>query len=354
MRNRRLQPRSPLASRPDARRAGSAGRDCRARNRRCRVRLSGQRRRPSSSSSGRPRRSCSSTSRCRTDASELLVHVRDFTKGHPSVNANNHPIRHGPVVGVHNGRIANDDELLADHPCARAEPRMTVDSEAVFAAGRPFAATTRRRSRRSTARWRRPGSTSAGPGVLYLARGVGRPLWLGEWQNGVVFASTEYALGVARAVLRPELRKRELGDGTVLAFHHGRVVSRQRFRTPKWRRDGRPPGRRRPAGARLLPQPPGVDRRRGLDGVTAAEGAVREDRPRPARPGGRGRGTGTSTRRRGASRTCGTPATRSAARGGCGGRPTSRRTSAAGRARRASSTPCSTARSSRSSPIVMS
>src|SRR6516165_7536119 len=46
-------------------------------------------------------------------ANEALVHVRDFTKGHPSVAANNHPIRHGPVVGVHNGRIENDDELLA-------------------------------------------------------------------------------------------------------------------------------------------------------------------------------------------------------------------------------------------------
>src|SRR5215469_14405743 len=66
-------------------------------------------------------------------ATELIVHVRAFTKGHPSVPANNHPVRHGPVVGVHNGRILNDDELLAAHPCARSEPSMTVDSEAVFA-----------------------------------------------------------------------------------------------------------------------------------------------------------------------------------------------------------------------------
>src|SRR5579862_5669383 len=27
---------------------------------------------------------------------ELLVHVRDYTKGHPSIPANNHPVRHGP------------------------------------------------------------------------------------------------------------------------------------------------------------------------------------------------------------------------------------------------------------------
>src|SRR5579875_1579230 len=66
-------------------------------------------------------------------ATQLLVHVRDYTKGHPSIAANNHPVRHGPVVGIHNGIIVNDDELLADYDCARAEPKMTVDSEAIFA-----------------------------------------------------------------------------------------------------------------------------------------------------------------------------------------------------------------------------
>src|SRR5947207_3083473 len=66
-------------------------------------------------------------------ADELLIHVRDYTKGHPSIPANNHPVRHGPVVGIHNGIIVNDDELLAPLSCARAEPRMTVDSEAIFA-----------------------------------------------------------------------------------------------------------------------------------------------------------------------------------------------------------------------------
>ncbi len=67
------------------------------------------------------------------EATQLLVHVRDYTKGHPSINANNHPVRHGPVIGIHNGIITNDDELLAPHSCARAEAKMTVDSEAIFA-----------------------------------------------------------------------------------------------------------------------------------------------------------------------------------------------------------------------------
>src|SRR5690348_11838128 len=42
------------------------------------------------------------------NATQLLVHVRDYTKGHPSINANNHPVRHGPVIGIHNGIITNE------------------------------------------------------------------------------------------------------------------------------------------------------------------------------------------------------------------------------------------------------
>src|SRR5205809_5913941 len=67
------------------------------------------------------------------DVTETLVHVRDYTKGHPRIEANNHPIRHGAVVGVHNGIIFNDDELMENHGFERAEPLMTVDSEAIFA-----------------------------------------------------------------------------------------------------------------------------------------------------------------------------------------------------------------------------
>src|SRR5215470_8464804 len=65
--------------------------------------------------------------------SDALLHVRDYTKGHPEIDANNHPIRHGSVVGVHNGIIENDDALLERHSLERAHPDMTVDSEAIFA-----------------------------------------------------------------------------------------------------------------------------------------------------------------------------------------------------------------------------
>src|SRR5688500_7487890 len=66
-------------------------------------------------------------------STQVLVHVRDYTKGHPTIESNNHPIRHGAVVGIHNGIIANDEEIMAAHGFQRQEPEMTVDSEAIFA-----------------------------------------------------------------------------------------------------------------------------------------------------------------------------------------------------------------------------
>src|SRR5215218_235810 len=44
------------------------------------------------------------------DARQAIVHVREYTKGIPGVEDNNHPIRWGRVVGVHNGHLENDDE----------------------------------------------------------------------------------------------------------------------------------------------------------------------------------------------------------------------------------------------------
>jgi glucosamine 6-phosphate synthetase-like amidotransferase/phosphosugar isomerase protein len=162
------------------------------------------------------------------DATELLVHVRDYTKGHPSVAANNHPVRHGPVVGIHNGIILNDDELLAPHTCARSEPRMTVDSEAIFA----VAAHSRNDPRALEAL---SGSMAAAwldarePGVVFVARGVGRPLWLGCGRHELFFASTRAALEVVERTLLLGLRKRELRDGTFLALRGGKVAVNARF-----------------------------------------------------------------------------------------------------------------------------
>jgi glucosamine 6-phosphate synthetase-like amidotransferase/phosphosugar isomerase protein len=163
------------------------------------------------------------------DATEVLVHVRDYTKGHPRIEANNHPIRHGAVVGVHNGIIFNDDELMLQHGFERAEPRMTVDSEAIFALAEAFdgvpVALEELRGSMATA-W----IDERRPGTVFLARGVGRPLWIGEGREELFFASTKAALEVVEKFLRLKLRKREVSEGTVVVAAEGRELSRERFK----------------------------------------------------------------------------------------------------------------------------
>jgi glucosamine 6-phosphate synthetase-like amidotransferase/phosphosugar isomerase protein len=161
-------------------------------------------------------------------ARHVLVHVRDYTKGHPSLTANNHPIRHGAVVGVHNGIIANDEEVLAGHGFARAEPGMTVDSEAIFALMEEA-------SGGLEALEELHGSMAAAwlderdAEILYLVRGIGRPLWVGEGRNELFFASTRRALELVERYGPVRLRKRELGEGTLLTVADGAIRSTDSF-----------------------------------------------------------------------------------------------------------------------------
>jgi glucosamine 6-phosphate synthetase-like amidotransferase/phosphosugar isomerase protein len=162
-------------------------------------------------------------------ATQALLHVRDYTKGHPSIEANNHPIRHGAVVGIHNGIIVNDDELFASHGIERAEPEMTVDSEIIFA----LAERSRGRTGRALEELRGAMATAwldeARPELL-LARGVCRPLWLGWSRGALFFASTKTTLELAEHYLSVKLRKRELGIGTLLGIDDGEIVAEECFR----------------------------------------------------------------------------------------------------------------------------
>jgi glucosamine 6-phosphate synthetase-like amidotransferase/phosphosugar isomerase protein len=162
------------------------------------------------------------------EATKLLVHVRDFTKGHPSHAANNHPVRHGSVVGIHNGIIKNDDELFAQHGIARAESGMTVDSEIIFALAE------RSRGQTADALQQLYGSMATawldeGRAELLLARGVGRPLWLGHTKKELFFASTRVALELVESYVGIKLRKSELPEGTIVAVESGKIVTRESF-----------------------------------------------------------------------------------------------------------------------------
>jgi glucosamine 6-phosphate synthetase-like amidotransferase/phosphosugar isomerase protein len=162
-------------------------------------------------------------------STQVLVHVRDYTKGHPTIESNNHPIRHGSVVGIHNGIIVNDEEIFAHYGFERAHPDMTVDSEAIFAlaehAGGSPEALEELQGAMATA-WLDERNAS----TLFVARAAGRPLWLGGAGKELFFASTRAALDLVEQTLRLNLRKRELDEGTLLRIEDGRVVRTDRFK----------------------------------------------------------------------------------------------------------------------------
>jgi glucosamine 6-phosphate synthetase-like amidotransferase/phosphosugar isomerase protein len=163
------------------------------------------------------------------DASQALVHVRDYTKGHPRIEANNHPVRHGSVVGIHNGIVFNDEEIMAAHGFRRAHPEMTVDSEAIFAlleASDGHAHVLEECQGSMAIAW----MDERRPNVIYAARGVGRPLWIGRGRHETFFASTRRALEVVEHYVGIPLAKRELPEGTLLALEDGRFAWRERFR----------------------------------------------------------------------------------------------------------------------------
>jgi glucosamine 6-phosphate synthetase-like amidotransferase/phosphosugar isomerase protein len=170
-------------------------------------------------------------------AQQALIHVRDFTKGHPEIAGNNHPIRHGSVVGIHNGLIENDDALLERYGLVRQEPEMTVDSEAIFALME-----LRNHDPRALSEMR--GAMAAAwlderdPETLYLARGIARPLWIGETDADLYFASTQRALAIVGAALRVPLSLREVRQGRLLQVVAGRIVRERRFRPDRRYREG--------------------------------------------------------------------------------------------------------------------
>ena len=68
------------------------------------------------------------------------------------------------------------------------------------------------------------------PDAIYIARGVGRPLWLGEAQREAFFASTKAALEVVERYLNLKLRKRELPEGILVPLVAGRRQKATRFK----------------------------------------------------------------------------------------------------------------------------
>jgi glucosamine 6-phosphate synthetase-like amidotransferase/phosphosugar isomerase protein len=105
---------------------------------------------------------------------------------------------------------------------------MTVDSEIIFALAE------RSRGRTADALQELYGSMATAwldecrPELL-LARGLGRPLWIGHTKKELFFASTRVALELVESYIGIKLRKSELAEGTVVAVESGKIVARESF-----------------------------------------------------------------------------------------------------------------------------
>lgn len=174
-------------------------------------------------------------------AHSALLHTRAATQGSPTVMANNHPIRVGNIVGIHNGTVSNDFELFDTLGVQRIGK---VDSEAIFAAlaygsakdaeGKPLL----------------PGCEhpfdaleyiEAGmaigwmyddnPDFIYLAKGDWSPLILAQTPAGsLLFASTAGALKNAAAAVGLDLSWwYEAKAGEIFVVKRGVIVQSTDF-----------------------------------------------------------------------------------------------------------------------------
>lgn len=183
-------------------------------------------------------------------AKVAIAHTRFATQGTPLWNANNHPIKTGSVVGVHNGHISNDWSLFKDiEEIVGGDIRIAdVDSEAAFAA---LGWLTNDRTevlemlRGSAALAWMDASDHPNPkNALHLARVSSSPLIVAETQGGsVIFASTKSAIAGAAAACGLELEKvREIEEGKYLTVVDGIVTDVKSFKAPvtysrTWKRD---------------------------------------------------------------------------------------------------------------------
>lgn len=171
------------------------------------------------------------------NAATGILHTRYATKGTPQNSRNNHPIRQGSVVGVHNGHLSNDDALF-NH--LNVERFGQVDSEAAMAliAHGQGHITERLPMLQGNAAlaWLdgRDAKQKRGP-ILHLARVSSSPLAVGQTRGGsLLFASTMGLLHKACERLNVDLKwEWDCEEGTYLQVQGGKVTTFDTFTVPK-------------------------------------------------------------------------------------------------------------------------
>jgi len=162
----------------------------------------------------------------------ILLHTRYATKGEPSQNENNHPVRYRGVYTTHNGVIHNDDELFKSEELKRYAE---VDSEIIpallhkYGFGDADKAFEKLRGGFATATIR-PG---VNPDELILAKGGGYPLCVHVNDTFIVWASTIATIENAWASVfksegKPKIDAEWIPSGTLWKIK-GSNIEKKRF-----------------------------------------------------------------------------------------------------------------------------
>lgn len=172
---------------------------------------------------------------------DAILHTRMWTQGSPDNNDNNHPIVTGPITGVHNGGLWNDNSIFTQLG-ADVDRIAEVDSEAAFAAiaygvGRLGHSTKAKtlmdclEAIQGTAAlaWFDADDDKR---TLHLARVCSSPLIIAQNQHGsFFFASTKDTIVKANDKLTNSklVYVEEVKEGTYLAVREGRIVETTTF-----------------------------------------------------------------------------------------------------------------------------
>lgn len=217
-------------------------------------------------------------------------HTRWATHGKPEFNVNNHPIPHRSIVGVHNGKLVNFQDVL--DITGREDDKAVVDSEAIFAAVNRWGHA--KGLRRIVGDMVAIYTDLRKPHLLHIARSYGRSLAIGFSDKGNVYFASE-----RQALINLEfLGIKFTGFSSVremrhLVLKHGEIIYRHTYGevpdivTPTYRAATRPlmPSRMATAGHTSLTDPwfrdnfPGMRTKKSLeeiaDGDPLDNGAVK-------------------------------------------------------------------------------
>jgi hypothetical protein len=157
-----------------------------------------------------------------------VFHTRFATHGDPKDLRNDHPIKHGKIIGVHNGILRNHEDILAI--TGREDPKTQVDSEAIFAAVNKWGPT--KGLRRIQGDMVTVFANIEHPRTLRIGRTFGRQLTIGFTVKGnMIFCSDQAFL----RKLEPEIKFDHfttISENRLLVVKDGKITKRSTFRAP--------------------------------------------------------------------------------------------------------------------------